>query len=823
MSPQKSSPKKTPRPAIKAAPSEPVGNATDAVHFIESKTGIPIQDLGARVLSAFETLPAQDGAPSLNIPLVLAFDPKLLNPLASASEQLQVALWNAPTTQWQAVEIFPGPKEGTVRLALRGPGVYRLTAHGWELVQDVMVRHPRPGTGPLQSLMDLAGTCLRPIMPVARFVTYLSDYCGRPTEWLYQNLLRYQNFRIICSMDAIADDPDVGNEFWPANAEARARGIPSFIGDLNDFADQALQAYQRAGFQETPHIPIEIKVNSWFIYTTPFPSMYEHFNNRIYLRTDPLPNQVRFDQIKLRHRIGHELFHAFQHLRLGTRGVSNASYNVFADNIAGYAWWVESCAEYASCCLPVSMPREIAYGNLYPRLLEYPLPATGRPPAQGFDDMEYAKGHFIAYLCGQRGCSFVEMHNAVADYNGTGPHVLTPLCEYLTKNTGMNLGTHYRRFAAWYLLSKKIPVYFGVACATLKSDLSAVGGTGNNMAAAIPAEWTGTPCAPYAAKMWLLATDTTVQGRSGVRIRARVLPSPVIVDIYVAKTNTRIDGQPIPSASLTTTNDSAVIAVTPDDFVYIVAINPTQQTVSAVTLVAEPCEPPKPVDSAESALEFEATPIFGSATTIKGSARYRHRWENPPQTLQPGGRFNLRLNVEETGRNMPGDLIIIGDRSWKTGIMVTAGRKAVLASLDNDTTPRLQGNAYCPPEPSPQLLFGKEACAGHLVVEDPQTHERKAGWTTESECVFDEIIPDKILDQDTFALPAQNIPDELMLVIIYASGNTGAVYFDTNYLYRYTIDDAGHPVWDLCRQWNTSQQRWSHPDGGESYNLIIKD
>ena len=71
-------------------------------------------------------------------------------------------------------------------------------------------------------------------------------------------------------------------------------------------------------------------------------------------------------------------------------------------------------------------------------------------------------------------------------------------------------------------------------------------------------------------------------------------------------------------------------------------------------------------------------------------------------------------------------------------------------------------------------------------------------------------------------MPAENVKDELMLIIIYATGNSGLVYADSNHLYQYVREPDGRRVWMIVRRWMTGNPRWERPEGGEVVTMEIE-
>ncbi|MDQ7821343.1 MAG: hypothetical protein RDV48_00975 [Candidatus Eremiobacteraeota bacterium] len=151
---------------------------------------------------------------------------------------------------------------------------------------------------------------------------------------------------------------------------------------------------------------------------------------------------------------------------------------------------------------------------------------------------------------------------------------------------------------------------------------------------------------------------------------------------------------------------------------------------------------------------------------------------------------------------MPDKLIPIGEMRWTTGVMVTAGKEWVTRIITEVSPLRIEGGTYSIPTPSSQLLITKEVSAGYLIEDSGR--ERTTKWVSAGKGTFTEPVPDKIPDKNTFVKPAENVKNELMLIIIYALGLNARVYVDSNYLYLYTKNAGGRAVWKLKTQFNTS-------------------
>jgi|GEM_PF-4158038 len=206
---------------------------------------------------------------------------------------------------------------------------------------------------------------------------------------------------------------------------------------------------------------------------------------------------------------------------------------------------------------------------------------------------------------------------------------------------------------------------------------------------------------------------------------------------------------------------------------------------------------------AESSFFFNYAPPY-THTDVR--FRYEHSWSDLPDTLIPGRPFNIRLSVDQLERMTPTETSPFGPMGWTAGVLVTAGKDHIVKLLQNGSPIRIEYNTYRMPDPSPQLCLTKEVTAGYVEVGRTPAPEylMKHDWVNSKRAVFDDPVPDKILDKDTFEAPKENIDGELMLVVIYAMGANGWVYVDVNYLYYYEKNRSGGGTWKLRTQFVTT-------------------
>lgn len=216
-----------------------------------------------------------------------------------------------------------------------------------------------------------------------------------------------------------------------------------------------------------------------------------------------------------------------------------------------------------------------------------------------------------------------------------------------------------------------------------------------------------------------------------------------------------------------------------------------------------------PGTRAESLYKFTVSELYASPPSKQsGFLKFENSWSDLPDTLVPGQPFNMKLEVNMLQRQIPSPdkFLSIGELRWTTGVMVTAGKEWVTKTLTQGDPIRIEGGMYRIPDPSPQLMLTKEVSAGYLVSETDGSSSIR--WINSATTTFNEPVPDKIPDKNTFAAPKENIKDEMMLVIIYATGLTSRIYLDSNYLYIYTKDSSGRAVWKLRTQFSTSNFKY---------------
>lgn len=362
----------------------------------------------------------------------------------------------------------------------------------------------------------------------------------------------------------------------------------AFMKDISYYLERSYAAYTKAGLDPLGKIPVVVKIAPDAAGTDP--ACYEHGTKRLYVSSNRVSSR---DDLK--HKLAHELFHAFQSSALG--------YDAALATSDEAKWWMESSAEYASCRLPWQL--DLMGGSvhsIYPYLLEYKIPYTGNPSdshkVTGFNELEYDKGYFLDHLV-RSGAQFGPMFKMVSRAlltkrdggpSGAGGPSLSAVREHVTLTTRTPFAEVYRRFAGWFLLSADAPLARSttpdpaecldnpgralVVFPPLKPDPD--GGAGQYYKIAHTMDLPGGHSARvFAVKPELPAGST---GTRPMVVKAPALPPEASLDVYLAPAGERVAGQPTPVASIGADRRGLLVEVPPGNVLYVVVANTTPET-----------------------------------------------------------------------------------------------------------------------------------------------------------------------------------------------------------------------------------------------------
>ncbi len=574
---------------------QPATNAAPAILDGDSKT------LAALLIELEPDFPL---ARSLTV--TLPFDPAQMAEDGPLADQAQVHAWNRIMCKWEALPWTADEAARTVTATVDRGTTLRCSSLLFE-ARPLAKAATRVQLGDtLPAIGYMGSTVLTPF-------NYLLN---TPYEWFCLNIVRYRHFRFVFDKAAIRNDANVGNLAWGKDPNTsydnpqEASSMPYFVTDLAGIAEQSYTNYVQAGFTNLP-IPVIVKLNSFRSTVVGGSSFYEYYYNRIHLRTDP---EVKWNRNSLKHKVSHELFHAVQHTKLGSCLLDHPE-----AAMSWYLWWVEACADYASCRVAWSLKYAMGHGRIYPKLLEFALTYSGLAPGQkDYGELEYDRGYFIEYLCGLPGVKFVDLHNAVADHSAwINPEpVLAPLDDYLFEKTRMRLDAIYADFAAWFLFSFDSPIMSvspDQECADKTDEFNAATVTEAN-----PMEWSCSLPAEYSAKVWATHLPAGAKGRQCLTVNIKTYKATSRVDVYVLKENKRPKGKPPRAGTLEETDESLTVSLGPGDFLYVVAINDNWTDDGSITVQIRPGVPPANVCN-----EFKAP--HGEEVALE--------WDNlPPET-----------------------------------------------------------------------------------------------------------------------------------------------------------------------------------------------
>ncbi len=408
------------------------------------------------------------------------------------------------------------------------------------------------------------------------------------------------NFGIVFEKAAIENDNTLHDAAWKragggANPKMRyletrggemksgyRSGVPLFVQDVAGYLEDALEIFRDKrkfpfSYGRNLIVPLSflpVKINSYLITSKSAKGCFESLYDRIHVNTQYTGN-VR----SLKAVTAHELFHSIQHF----------SYNYLKmTQFADYLWWLEACAEYASCRVAWNFDAMGSKGDganapfLNPKLLEGPLSATGQIDPS-FDEIEYDKSYFVDYLI-RKGIDFRDMHLFVAEYGGRGNPILSPLESFLL-SAGKSLPELYADFAAHFLLSAESPL-----------------GGSEPFPQGIEASYQLPLSTPqkkervehvfrlpgnYCARLVSVRADVpgTEDETRRLVLKGEGLTGGTYLQAFILRGNRKPSGDPKPRAVLTVASPDDVVEVTKNDTLYILALNASVSGASTAKIV----------------------------------------------------------------------------------------------------------------------------------------------------------------------------------------------------------------------------------------------
>ena len=582
------------------------------IHEVPDGGPIPFRDLEYKPLTVVQLELNPAGTLQGECMLELPYSTTELNPHTSPESQLEAMLWHEENRQWTELpRIQVDASASRAIIPLTGPGAVRLVSGAFD-VRPVSEQEPsRASPG---FLVTIGGIVMA--MPAHGLYEYAAlDYLSNSNN----------HFTVMCDAATIRKDKRIGDAAWKKTGSSYSTAMPNFVTDLTRYADASLAAYTNAGFA-CPALPIKIKIDSWLVRGKGDPGMYDYTWGRIHLNTR---GDRKLDHKTLRHRIAHEVFHACQRELTGWGHAKKIK--LWSDH---YLWWIEACAEYASCRVPWVIYDIGDTGDVYGRLLKYPLPKTGQP-AKLFGDMEYDKGLFIDYLSRQQGFNFKDMSVAGAAAIRASGSVLGALDTYLKKATHLGMTHHYPRFACWFLLSEDVGTNAPElhSCPIESSALRPYGHAAGKTTP-IPVSWTVVPPKAYSALMWKINIEPTPARAQWVNITAEELDGAAVVECFTEDSGGRQPGLPSRVGVFSASGETLLLRVETDESLYVIASNPTESLSAAARLKAAMAPP---LDMKH---QFEPP----------HAEKIRLRWDPPEET--PANVNGLRVFVQ---RGVPRD------------------------------------------------------------------------------------------------------------------------------------------------------------------------
>ena len=189
------------------------------------------------------------------------------------------------------------------------------------------------------------------------FMSWVTGYSAAVSE----------HFSVVYDDNKIKTGPALD---YKAVASHVRTGIPAFISDTLEFLETAYKAYAAEGYS-LPGGKIDVEV-------------YDYNDSELgslsgIIRISTISWQAYHDPDKLKHDIGHELFHAVQRTTLGIK------------NYLSRKWWDEATADYAADMIAWQGSIHAMGMDIRPKYLESPVTSTT-------DMHDYSTSHFIDYL-----------------------------------------------------------------------------------------------------------------------------------------------------------------------------------------------------------------------------------------------------------------------------------------------------------------------------------------------------------------------------------------------------------------------------------------
>lgn len=347
-------------------------------------------------------------------------------------------------------------------------------------------------------------------------------------------------------------------------------GVPLFVQDVAGYLEDALEIYRDNrkfpfSYGRNLILPLSflpVKINSSLITSKSAKGCFESLYDRIHVNTQYTDNVQSLKTVT-----AHELFHSIQHFSFNYLKMTQ-----FAD----YLWWLEACAEYASCRVAWDCDSMGSKGDagkepfLNPKLLEGPLPATGQID-QNFDELEYDKSYIVDYLI-RKGADFRDMHLFVAEGGGRGNPILSPLESFLLA-AGKSLSELYADFAAHFLLSAESPLggsepFPQSLEASYRLPLS-------TQQKKERVEHVFRFPGNYCARLVSIRADVAGPDDETRRVvlKGEGLSGGTYFQAFILRDNRKPAGDPKPRAVLTVASPDDVVEVTRNDMLYILALN----------------------------------------------------------------------------------------------------------------------------------------------------------------------------------------------------------------------------------------------------------
>ena len=415
---------------------------------------------------------------------------------------------------------------------------------------------------------------------------------AEPFKRAFNSVILTNNFRLYFNKDKLETNDVIRN--WPGETTfeheyenlwnyQNPAWIP-FIRDVAYYLEKSLAAYRNAGL-EPIRIPVTFEIGpgrggrQWILFGKTRPGAYDYTIARAYISSD----RISRDRSMLQHILAHELFHAIQHREFP----NNPEKGIDEQGL----WWIEATAEFAAAGIAWDHRRLNIMGrrDVYPRLLELPLTASGVPPQdRDYPEVEYDKGYIIDFLV-RRGADFARMHtNVLRGYVQTGDP-LASLERHLLNHGPRPMPALFREASAWFLLSSDSPLSRFVS----DDPLDFVpGGRAAWVSAdeeARPLRQTFSLDAPYTAQLWALKAETgdSLEPRI-LRITPEQLSDWAVVDLFVLEDHVG-DSSHSPSSrsSLVATDEPVRVSLNPNETLYALVVNLDSKRKAHASLVVE--------------------------------------------------------------------------------------------------------------------------------------------------------------------------------------------------------------------------------------------